>query len=564
MSEPSTKRVALYARQSNVGNAKKDISLPDQLEELRAFCAEQSGWVIVEEFVEAGSGVRRDQNARRKPSPKFDRTIAEAKAGRFDLILTVDSSRFGRDGVEDLKTKKEVRDAGCAVDAIHDESGDMWGEFDDEAERDEGRATFEDQYDLKRRRRKMMTGHTRAIKDKNTLAVPIATCFGFETTWSAPEPGKRPKRVPVEHSKHGKLVRDMFRRFVKGESFKSLAAWLSEMTGTKFYDTRVKKLLGNEVLTGALVYGRTQSKKFDKKKRQVIVIPNEEQKPEQRLPVIVSRDLFDKAQERLAKYYGKTDPDPAHTLRGLGYCATCGAHTVRAKYTYKDSVRFNYACGSRHVMKADESPEGCRGVIREQVVDEAVIHFVRSFVMFGEADIRRAVDRYNESTDEPESDEVALLQVRLAELKANLKDAVAEYKKRPSSAAFADIVDDIEKDYAKTQAALDAAVAAVTPKAKVDSDVIVDAVANAREKLGATFAPVTKTNLNAARKLLPVITESVTLDFTHREITDPQFAWVASMFDNLDSDQHPVKVRIRFSLSKSVEPIAKTLKQKAS
>ncbi len=79
-------RAALYARVSTVGHG-QDVGL--QLDELRQV-AGQRGWEVVEEFTDEGvSGVKTSR-------PALDRMLADAQAGRFDVVAVWKLDRLGR------------------------------------------------------------------------------------------------------------------------------------------------------------------------------------------------------------------------------------------------------------------------------------------------------------------------------------------------------------------------------------------------------------------------------------------------------------------------------------
>lgn len=105
-------RAALYARVSTVGHG-QDVGL--QLDELRQV-AGQRGWEVIEEFTDEGvSGVKTSR-------PALDRMLADAQAGRFDVVAVWKLDRLGRSlqhvlGVLDQLTGQGVefvslRDAG--------------------------------------------------------------------------------------------------------------------------------------------------------------------------------------------------------------------------------------------------------------------------------------------------------------------------------------------------------------------------------------------------------------------------------------------------------------------
>lgn len=108
---PAAPRVALYARVSTVGHG-QDVGL--QLDELRQVAA-QRGWATVE-YVDAGvSGSKTSR-------PGLDRMMADAQAGKLDLVAVWKLDRLGRSlqhvlGVLDQLTSQGVgfvslRDAG--------------------------------------------------------------------------------------------------------------------------------------------------------------------------------------------------------------------------------------------------------------------------------------------------------------------------------------------------------------------------------------------------------------------------------------------------------------------
>ena len=92
-------RAALYARVSTVGQG-QDVGL--QLEELRQV-ATQRGWRIYGEY--ADEGISGSQNSR----PELDRLMAEARAGRLDLVVVWKFDRFARSTRHLLTALEEFR-----------------------------------------------------------------------------------------------------------------------------------------------------------------------------------------------------------------------------------------------------------------------------------------------------------------------------------------------------------------------------------------------------------------------------------------------------------------------
>ncbi len=87
--------VALYARVSTTRQADNDLSIPDQLRQLRAWC-EANDHTAILEYVEPGASATDDKR------PIFQELIATAlgKPAPFDAIIIHSLSRFFRDGIE--------------------------------------------------------------------------------------------------------------------------------------------------------------------------------------------------------------------------------------------------------------------------------------------------------------------------------------------------------------------------------------------------------------------------------------------------------------------------------
>ena len=87
--------VALYARVSTTRQADNDLSIPDQLRQLRAWC-EANGHTAILEYVEPGASATDDKR------PAFQEMIAAAmgKPSPFEAIIIHSLSRFFRDAIE--------------------------------------------------------------------------------------------------------------------------------------------------------------------------------------------------------------------------------------------------------------------------------------------------------------------------------------------------------------------------------------------------------------------------------------------------------------------------------
>ncbi|TAL13840.1 recombinase family protein [Patescibacteria group bacterium] len=111
--------VALYARVSTTKQADMNLSIPDQLKQMRAWCAE-NGHFIAREFVEPGASATDDKR------PVFAEMIDEAcqKKPPYEAIIVHSFSRFFRNALESSFYELKLKKAGVAVVSTTQPSGD--------------------------------------------------------------------------------------------------------------------------------------------------------------------------------------------------------------------------------------------------------------------------------------------------------------------------------------------------------------------------------------------------------------------------------------------------------
>ena len=99
--------------------AEKDLSIPDQEKQLRAYC-EKKGWEVYRVYTEDGASGRDDHRR------VFKGMVADAtgKERPFDIILTLTTSRFFRDATQARIYKHKLAKQGIRVAAIHQETAD--------------------------------------------------------------------------------------------------------------------------------------------------------------------------------------------------------------------------------------------------------------------------------------------------------------------------------------------------------------------------------------------------------------------------------------------------------
>jgi DNA invertase Pin-like site-specific DNA recombinase len=117
--------VALYARVSTTRQAEKDLSIPDQLKQMKKWC-KSKGYTVAMEYIEAGASAT-DANR-----PEFQQMIADATLSPppFEAIIIHSLSRFFRDSLEFGLYERELTRAGVKLLSITQQtSDDPFGEM---------------------------------------------------------------------------------------------------------------------------------------------------------------------------------------------------------------------------------------------------------------------------------------------------------------------------------------------------------------------------------------------------------------------------------------------------
>lgn len=309
--------VALYARVSTVKQAEKELSIPDQLRQLREWCARQGHGVAVE-YREAGASATDDRR------PVFQQMIAEACGpGRpFEALLVHSQSRFFRDLYGFLHYERQLTRAGVRLVSItqptaEDAAGQMVRNvislFDEYQSRETGKHTLRS---MQENARQGFFNGSRPPLGYRVEAVPL--------------PGRKgcKKRLVVDAGE-AELVRRVFALYLQGENgyalglvgvARALTRQGCTYRGTQWTKGRVEAVLGNRVYVGEYTFNRKQGKTGQRKPEAEWVRLT--------VPAILDRATFEAAaRRRAARHCSQVPPRvvsaPAF-LAGLLRCGCCG------------------------------------------------------------------------------------------------------------------------------------------------------------------------------------------------------------------------------------------------
>ena len=333
--------VALYARVSTSKQAEEDLSIPDQLGQMRAWCKGQ-GHTIAAEYVEPGASATDDRR------PVFQKMIEEAcvTPAPFEAIIVHSLSRFFRDSLEFGLYERRLKRFGVRVVSItqqtsDDPSGEMirriFSVFDEYQSKENGKHT------LRAMRENARQGYC------NGSLPPI----GYRTVAVEVQGNKGKKKRLEVNPGEAAVVRRVFELYLTGTrgedlGIKSIAAHLNEegltIRGRPWTKNHVNDLLTNRTYIGEHYFNRWEKRgglvrKMKPQSEWVLI----------KVEPIIEEERFAEVQEKLRSRSPEQVPARLVTsptlLTGLLKCDLCGSGMTLA--TGKGGKYRYYKCTNR-------------------------------------------------------------------------------------------------------------------------------------------------------------------------------------------------------------------------
>ncbi len=331
--------VALYARVSTVRQAEMDLSIPDQVRQIKDWCARQGHSVAVD-YIEPGASATDDRR------PIFQQMISEAcqSPPPFDAVVVHSLSRFFRDSYEFALYERKLNKAGVKLISITQQTGDNpAGEM--------ARKIFSlfDEYQSKENSK-----HTlRAMQENarqgffNGSRAP----FGFkavDTDILGSRGGKRKKLVvdPAEAA----IVRKIHDLYLKGYlgnslGYKGIMLLLNRQgithRGSPWSCSAIEAVLGNPLYVGRYYFNKRSVKEGLLKPQSEWVLTE----VEPILPEETFKQVEERRRSRNPDYVPPRVVSSPTLLTGIIRCGVCGAAMTIA--TGKGGRYRYYKCSSR-------------------------------------------------------------------------------------------------------------------------------------------------------------------------------------------------------------------------
>ena len=362
-------RVAAYCRVST-DDEEQLTSYEAQVSYYTDKITSNPDWIMADVFADEGK-----TGTSVKSRKDFQRMIRQCRRGKIDLILTKSLSRFARNTLDTVKYTRELRQLGIPVifekenlNSISWESEfllTLYGAF----------AQSESESISKN----VSWGKRQAMKE-GKVTIQYKHLLGYIRGADG-----KPEIVPDQ----AEIIRFIFKRYLAGDTLRAIKAQLEAeqvpyITGEVAWNlSTLQSILQNEKYCGDVIMQKTFRKDCINKE----TVVNTGQLPkywtQNHHEAIVSREIFDAAQEETARRKAmasgtkKSAPtglgkySSKHALTGLLICGECGTPYRRVVWTQKGMKRPVWRC----VNRLDHGKTLCKHspTLDEKPLQEAVL-----------------------------------------------------------------------------------------------------------------------------------------------------------------------------------------------
>jgi site-specific DNA recombinase len=344
----SKMKVAIYARVSTL-RQQQSQTIEQQLERLQAHISTQ-GWELAVEHIFRDDGYSGAKLAR----PGLERLREQAALGEFELILITAPDRLARNYVHQVLLLEELASHGCPVEFLDRPVSE--DPHDQLVLQIRGAVA---EYERSLIAERMRRGRQSKLKAGLLLPWTVAP-YGYILDAEQP---RDPSRVRINEVEAA-VVQQIFAWYTDPEqrfSLYAIAKHLSEdglptPTGQPRWNVAsLRGILTNPAYTGTAYANRTRPVPARQRKSALLPVgPGRSQRPTSKeawipipVPAIISQEMFDQAQARLAlnkQLARRNNTEYAYLLRGLVSCGqcqlSCFGRTCSPDYGY-------YVCNGR-------------------------------------------------------------------------------------------------------------------------------------------------------------------------------------------------------------------------
>ncbi len=388
---------AMYLRlskdDSDVGNVtdgkgslkSESNSIGNQRELIRAYIHEQQDIELYDIYVDDGySGSNFDR-------PEFKRMMGDIEAGRINLVIVKDLSRFGRDYIEAGRYIQKVFPVlGVRFIALTDNYDSFNSDAGESGIVIPIKNFINDSYcrDISTKIKSQFE-----VKRKNGEYVAPFALYGYQKS-------EHNKNQLVIDEYAADIVRKIFGWKIEGMAVSAIAEKLNNLgilspkeykksnginykggfpsTGkSSWSNTTVKRILTNEMYLGHMIQGKTEKisyklkKSVEKPKEDWVRVDNVHEP-------IISEDNFIVVQN-LLKADSRVSPvtEKNSLFAGILFCGDCGEQMIRRVNRYKNTQKNYYICSTKN------RGEGCtRHSIEEEKLKALILEVIKRYANY--------------------------------------------------------------------------------------------------------------------------------------------------------------------------------------
>ena len=318
-------RVTYYARVSSESDEQLN-SLGNQISYYEDFIKRNAHWEFVPGYIDEGLSA-----ATTKKRENFNRMVEDAAAGKFDLVITKEISRFARNTLDSIQYTRQLLSHGVGVFFQNDNINTL----DEDSELRLSIMSSIAQDELRKLSSRVKFGHQQAIK--NSVVLGNNRIFGYR---------KDRGRLVID-DEQAPMVQELFQLYATGEySMKQIEILFWQKgyrnhNGKKIAHTTMSNMISNPKYKGYYVGNKVKVVDLFTKKQKFL--PPEEwvmfkDETGEIVPALVSEELWDAANAVLKKRSEDVKNrqgicNHANLLTGKLYCTCCGT-----AYYRRDSV----------------------------------------------------------------------------------------------------------------------------------------------------------------------------------------------------------------------------------
>lgn len=360
-------RVAYYARVSTDKDDQLN-SLENQQKYFEEMIGENKNWIFCGGFIDEGISGTAVKNRE-----QFLSMIESATLGKIDLILTKEISRFSRNTVDSIKYTEYLLKHGVIVYFLSDNLNTI-------QEDSEFRLTIMSslaQDEVRKLSERVKFGINRMIKDKKLIGGNLTGYYKKDGKYEI-----NPKEAPI--------ITYLFETYATGKvGLKKIGEDLAKMgylnsKGEPYSQTSLAKFLTNPRYKGYYTARLTEVEDYKTHKKRKV--PKEKQiiEKDDRIPAIVSEELWDKANALHEKRKALSARHVMNSEKSLEYskytcllhCKDCGSVFIRCA----GSNRANNPTWSCRKYKVDGVSACSSPIIKESYLDKVFVSIFSDFI----------------------------------------------------------------------------------------------------------------------------------------------------------------------------------------